>query len=319
MVALLLRYYNDLSTQKTTELTEAWEPAMLEVLAGSADPSRLTDLVEEANRSDFLTFLNGYARRLRGEERGKVLALAAPYLPELEERTRKGSAEARGLAVQALAEMGMPEYAGVLAQALDDDAEVVAMIAARGLFRPGQERYFPNVLRRLRRFTLWSPSYLGSLLAGGGPAASPLLREMLVDPAQPPLVRAVTADALAELNDLGSVELALQLLGDEEDRELVAGCIRLIGALGHIEHADQVMRFVTDSDPVIRAAAVAAVGAIGGKDDVPVLQSLLDDDSYWVSLQAARGLMALGEEAALRRLAQGRTPWALLARQVLTE
>ena len=99
----------------------------------------------------------------------------------------------------------------------------------------------------------------------------------------------------------------------------MAGCLRLVRALGHNEHVDRVVRFVTASDPVIRAAAVAAVGAIGGKEDVPVLQSLLDDDSYWVSLQSARGLIALGESAVLKRLAAGKGPWALLARQVLSE
>jgi HEAT repeat protein len=223
------------------------------------------------------------------------------------------------LAVQALAEMGMPEYSRTVAQALDDESPVVAMIAARGLFRPGQERYFNNVLRRLHRFTLWSRSYLASMLAGGGPAGAPLLRGMLADPKQPALVRAVASDALAALNDLESVDLALRLLECEEDRELLAGCLRLVRELGHQDHVDEVMRFVTASDPVIRAAAVAAVGALGGKEDVNVLQSLLADDSYWVSLQAARGLMAVGEVGTLRRLAVGSGPWALLARQVLSE
>jgi len=292
---------------------------MLNVLEGSEPPEAFDRLVEDRDESEFLSFLLGYARRLRGEERAKVRRLAAPYLPELEKRVRRRSAEGRGLAIQALAEMGMPEYARTVARALDDDSPVVAMIAARGLFRPGQERYFTTVLKRLGRFTLWSRSYLASMLAGGGPATAPMLREILSDPSQPPLVRAVATDALSLLNDLPSVQIAIDLLQDEEDRELVSGCIRLIRELGHREHVDHVMRFVTDSDPVIRAAAVSAVGAIGGKDDVPVLQSLLGDDSYWVSLHAARGLMSMGEAAILKRLAAGAGPWALLARQVLTE
>lgn len=318
-VALMLRYVNDVSTKKAEELNAAWEPAMLDVLAGSAPPQALVDLVDEGDTDDFLGFLLGYARRLRGDESEKVRVMAAPYLPDLEQRVGSRKAEDRGLAVQALAEMGMPKYAGVVAKALDDASPVVAMIAARGLFRPGQERYFPNVLRRLHRFTLWSRSYLASMLAGGGPATAPLLREILADPRQPPLVRAVTTDALSILNDLGSVDVALRLIDEEDDRELLAGCLRLIRELGHREHVDRVMRFVTDSDPVIRAASVAAVGALGSKEDVPILQSLLDDDSYWVSLQAARGLMALGEVSILRRLAAGEGPWALLARQVLSE
>jgi HEAT repeat protein len=231
----------------------------------------------------------------------------------------EGSAEERGLAVQALAYMGMPEYADTVARALDDDSAVVAMLAARGLFRRGQERFFPLVLRRLNRFMLWSRSYLSSMLAGGGPATAPLLRAMLADPDEDPLIRAVATDALGALNDLESVDVALRLLDVDEDRELLTGCLRLVRQLGHHGHVDIVMPFVTASDPVVRAAAVGAVGALGGDDDVRILQSLLDDEEYWVSLEAARGLMSMGEVAILRGLAAGDGPWSLLASQVLSE
>jgi len=316
---LLLRFLNDRSSNRLAALTEIWEPAMLEVLAGSAPPDAMSSLVGERERSDFLGFLLGYARRLRGDERRTVRELAAPYLPALKEQLEEGSAEERGLAAQALAGMGMPEYAGTIARALDDESPVVAMIAARGLFRPGQEGYFPNVLRRLPRFTLWNRSYLASMLAGGGPATPPLLRDLLADAEEPPLVRAIATDALRTLNDLPSVEIAIRVLDDETDRELVTACLRLVSHLGHREHLDQVIRFVTDSDPVIRAAAGATVGALGSHEDVPILQGLLDDDEYWVSLQAARGLRALGEVDILRRLASSTGPWSVLARQVLSE
>jgi HEAT repeat protein len=321
LIALGLRLVNDRSTQRLTSLTATWEPTMLEVLAGSAAPQVLSAQVRERDERDFLQFLSGYARRLRGEERQKIRELAEPYLPGLSAKVTKGRPEERGLAVQALAGMGMPEHAGTVARALDDDSPVVAMLAARGLFRPGQEKYFPTVLRRLGRFTLWSRSYLASMLAGGGPLTAPLLRKMLADGREDPLVRAVATDALRVLNDLPSVEVAIEILQDEEqdDRELVTGCLRLVRQLGHREHLDSVVRFVTASDPIVRAAAVGAIGALGGKEDVPILQSLLDDEAYWVSLQAARGLMAMGEVALLERLAASAGPWAVLARQVLAE
>jgi len=321
LVALGLRLANDRSTQRLTSLTDIWEPTMLEVLAGSAAPQVLSAQVLDKDTDDFVSFLSGYARRLRGEERVTVRELAEPHLPDLSRKAIKGTPEERGLAVQALAWMGMPEYAGTVARALDDESPVVAMIAARGLFRPGQEKYFPTVLRRLGRFTLWSRSYLASMLAGGGPLTAPMLRKILADENEDHLVRAVATDALRILNDLPSVDVSMEILRDEDedDRELVTGCLRLVRHLGHREHLDAVMRFVTASDPVIRAASVGAVGALGSKEDVPILQSLLDDEAYWVSLQAARGLMAMGEVALLKRLAASTGPWAILARQVLAE
>ena len=141
----------------------------------------------------------------------------------------------------------------------------------------------------------------------------------MADPAHQPLVRAVATDALRELNDLASVPVALELMATESDRELVAGCLRILRQLGHVEHVPAVRALTDSPDPVIRAAAVAAAGALGGETEVPLMQDKLDDPSFWVSLEAARGLMALGATETLERLARSGGPWSMLARQVLSE
>jgi HEAT repeat protein len=159
------------------------------------------------------------------------------------------------------------------------------------------------------------------LLARGGPGTAPYLRATLGDTTRDPLVRAVAADALRLLNDIESASLAAQILREREvrDRELVTACVRLLRHLGHQEHIPLIRPLVTAADPVVRAAAVGALGAIGGAREVPLLQDVLDDVAYWVSLEAARGLMKLGAVATLERLARSEGPWAVLARQVLTE
>lgn len=292
---------------------------MLDVLAGSASPGDLHDRVDRSDRFYYLTFLQGYATRLRGEERALIRRLAGPYLPELAIRALRGNAEQRGLAIQVLAGVGMPEHADVVAAALDDPSPFVSMTAARGLFRRGHERYFPVVLRHLGRFTLWSRSFLSSMLARGGPEAAPLLRDILADVSRPAVVRTVAADALRLLNDVDSVDVAVELLRSERDRDLVAACLRIARQLGHREHVPIVRPLVASPDPVLRAAAVGAIGAIGGAAEVPLLQDVLDDVAFWVSLQAARGLMALGDVVTLRRLAASGGPWSVLAQQVLSE
>ncbi|MDX1493946.1 MAG: HEAT repeat domain-containing protein [Longimicrobiales bacterium] len=306
---------------------------MLEILGGAAPPEAIFDRVDDGDGLDFLEFLLEYARLLRGDERALVHAMAEPYLPLVVPELRRGTAESRGHAVLILARMGMPRYAHVVTDALRDDSPIVAMIAARSLFRPGHERHFPAVLEHLPRFTSWSRSFLASMLAGGGPEAAPLLRAILMDPMEDALVRAVASDALRELNDLRSVPLALELLEQAPsprpsghapsppplDKELLVGCLRILEHLGHREHLPTVRKHVDSPDPVIRAAAVSALAGLGGEPEIPVLQSRLDDDTFWVSLEAARGLMSLGETATLERIAISDGPWSLLAQQVLTE
>jgi len=319
LLALVLRLRNGRIDARHRRLTAAWEPAVLQVLARSASEADMADRVGKSDRFHYLTFLQGYATRLRGEERTMIRRLAAPYLPELAARAPRGNAEERGLAIQVLAGIGMPEHADVVASALDDPSPFVAMTAARGLFQRGQERYFPVVLEHLSRFTLWSRSLLASMLARGGPGAAPLLRGMLADDSQPALVRTVAADALRLLNDVDSVDIAVAVLQRQMDRELLAACLRIIRQLGHRDHVPIVRPLVASPDPVVRAAAVATIGQIGGRSEVPLLQGLLDDVAFWVSLQAARGLMALGEIETLRRLAVTEGPWSVLAQQVLSE
>jgi HEAT repeat protein len=319
-VALLLRLRNHRLDAHTRTLTEAWEPITLDVLAGVAPDGALLERVRPRDAAHFLSFLLGYARRLQGGERVTVTRLARPFLPAVVERTRRGSAEKRGQAVQTLAELGLPEHADAVAAALDDRAPVVAMIAARGLFRRGYEQYFPLVLAHLPRFTIWSRSFLASMLARGGPGTAPFLRQTLSDGTRAPLVRAVSADALRLLNDIEATSLAASILGaNEKDRELITACVRILRHLGHSQHVALVRPLVTAADPVVRAAAVGALGAIGGPREVSLLRDVLDDVAYWVSLEAARGLMKLGASATLQRLARSEGPWAVLARQVLSE
>lgn len=292
---------------------------MLEVLGGAAPSDAVLERVEDKDGLRFLGFLLGYARLLRGEEIALVGEMAKPYLPMILPRLLKGTPESRGNAVLMLARMGMPAYADDVAASLTDDSPIVAMIAARSLFRPEHEEHFGAVLAHLPRFTVWSRRFLASMLAGGGSGATPFLRFIMADSRQEPLVRAVASDALRELNDLDSVPLALSLLQAGGDRELIAGCLRILRQLGHRHHVPVVRQMSESEDPVIRATAVAALGALGGEADLPLLHECLDDPSFWVSLEAARGLKGLHETAKLEELAAGTDERALLARQVLAE
>lgn len=309
---------------------------MLEVLGGMAPPEAIFRRVDEQDGLDFLELLLGYARLLRGEERELVRAMAAPYLPLVLPELRRGTAESRAHAVLVLARMGMRTHSDAVAGALRDESPTVAMIAARSLFRPGHDEHLSAVLEQLPRFTGWSRSYLAGMLAAGGAGAAPLLRDILTDTREPPLVRAVAADALRELNDLASVPVASDLLGRESDaeaspavrhgtsrsdrdRELVVGCIRILEHLGHDEHLPVLRPYADWSDPVVRAAAVSALGALGGPPEISILEARLGDSSFWVSLEAARGLVSLGETGTLERAAASPGPRSLLARQVLAE
>ena len=129
----------------------------------------------------------------------------------------------------------------------------------------------------------------------------------------------VAADALRALNDLQAGDLAAQVLETHLDRDLAAACLRLLAEVGRPEHLEPVRRLCLSPDFVIRAQALRALGTLGSPEDLPLFGAGMEDETTWVALQAARGLLAVGGEHVLLGLAAAELPGSELARQVLIE
>jgi HEAT repeat protein len=155
------------------------------------------------------------------------------------------------------------------------------------------------------------------MLAGMGPAAVPELLAAFDDPAQPAEARAIAADALRALHVLEAADVAAALLGPARHRELVAASLRLLEKLGRPEHLAVVQALLSSDDDLIRAHAIAAFAALAAPAELELLVPALEDRSRRVALAAARALRLHRDGAALRALAQGDHPHAMIAAEVL--
>ena len=172
IVTIVLRFRNERRARYWEYLEGKWSEVILEVLAGSEPPEALTSLVEPEEELFFVGFLLRYARRVRGEE-GKVLHdLVGPFLHQVTERANRGGAERRARAIQTLGTVGIPEYAAIVEEGLDDPSALVAMLAAQGLARKEHPELLGPVLDHLHRFGDWRRSYL----AGCWPPSVPRRR-----------------------------------------------------------------------------------------------------------------------------------------------
>lgn len=316
---LLLRLAHQRRAETWRVLEAKWEDAILEMLAEDRDPATFRALVAEGEELFCVGYILRYARRLTGPERELLQDLARPYLPLIVPRMRHRNARRRARAVRTLGVLGLPEYADTVAAALEDDSPLVSMVAARALARGKDPDYVAPVLDHLDRFTLWSPNFLASMLASIGSAAAPALRVVFADAKRPAEVRAVAATALAYLNDLAGGDVAVQVLGQASDRELLAAALRLIGQVGHRDHRAAVLPFLTASDFYVRATAASALGNVGEAEDLELLRVACEDDSRWVAIHAARALRDAGDIGSLQQLAASGGPRATLALQVLSE
>jgi HEAT repeat protein len=187
---------------------------------------------------------------------------------------------------------------------------------------------------------------VGAMARAGNDAAFRLLAGRVSDPE--PQVRVEAIAALGRLGDERSVEALASVLADDDPTVAVlaaaavvrlgqrdersrasvlaecrqrlaarpvAALLRVVGALGGREDVAGLRALLRSLDEGIRAAAAAAISALGARGvvrepDVPELAEALRDDAWRVRAAAARALADMAR-AAVERGQEGRAPAGL--------
>ncbi|MGE0441952.1 MAG: HEAT repeat domain-containing protein [Gemmatimonadales bacterium] len=317
--AIGLRMKNALVAARWERSAVEWEPLVLEVLAGELPPESLLARVTPRDAEFFLDYLARFGRHLKGVELDRIEALARPFLGEILADLRAASAETRARALHLLGVLGGAANARHLLRALDDPAPLVGLTAARALTRHLEPSHVEAVVANLHRFRHWRPAFLSAMLAALGADAAPVLRWALGDRNVPAGVRAVVADALAQLADAAASDVAAAIADRESDPELLAACLRLLARAGHGDHLPPVRRLANSPQPIIRIAAYRALAVLAEAADAPLLERGLADSSIWVAEHAARGLAASPWRERLRGLDSADPARLALAREALAE
>ena len=319
ILTIALRIKNIQKAKRWEYLESVWEPLLVRVISGDETEERVHQQVARGDRLRFIDFLMRFTHHFRGEELEIIQNLAKPYLPLVENQLTAKSSEIRARAIKSLSTLGFLEYKTDIIEALDDPSPLVAMIAARSLMREEEPDLAFHVIERLPRFMHWSVNYLSSMLADVGAAIAPALRKIYTDTSYPPRTRSVCAEALAKLHDFTSADVAVSVLQEEKNRDLSAASLRLIAVAGLPKHLPVVLELIQSNDFVVRAQAYRALGNIGDRTEIPLLESGIDDAEPWVAIQAAESLYEVGGKQHLKELAVSDHPRAMLAQQILDE
>lgn len=318
LFTIILRISNIRQQKRWENLEKKWDEMILEVLDGDKEPEEMRQWVQKQERYYFIDFLVRYAQRLIGEERKIIADLADPFLPGIARRAHRGDIEQRARAVRTLSILNHRKYRPILVNALEDPSPLVSMIAAQSLLREKNEvPMIDAVLKNFYRYEHWSMGFLSSMLSNVGISATPSLRKVYMDCQQPNYVRAVMAEALRELNDFYSADLAVEILRGETDRDLLSSSLRLLAQVGQPRHLGVVRQLCDSADEVVRANALHALGSLGDRDDLSRFCAGLDDASPWVAQRAVLGLKQIGALHILQDLIAADHPRSDLAKQVL--
>jgi HEAT repeat protein len=133
----------------------------------------------------------------------------------------------------------------------------------------------------------------------GDPAAVKPLVEALAGGRLP---RAACAHALLSLGRAAVPELRLLLDQADDDAELKAFVVELIGLLGHPSESTELVRLLRDPSAEVRARAARALGRLGAEDAAAELRAALADRIPFVRATVAHALGAIRDRAAVDAL-----------------
>ncbi|MCF7811563.1 HEAT repeat domain-containing protein [bacterium] len=316
IVLRITNYYNE---RRRQQMEEIWRPLILSAI--SEDRKRLfpSKNIKSKDESFFVEYIMRYAWVLRGEERDAVNKLAYPFLDKFAEKYNKADPETRAYVIRILSVIRFEKYIDRIIAALDDTSPLVVMVAAHALAKKEHPQYIGAILNKLERFETWSLNYIASMIATAGSDVAPELRRTYANKSLSLRVRSIAAETLWMIKDYAAADIAASLLESGYDRDLAVTSLRLIKAFGHPRHLPQVRELCKIDDFVIRAQAFAALGAIGERPDIDLMLKALNDDSAWVVLHAARGLVSTKYKSRLLEIAFSEHKHAEVAREVLQE
>jgi succinate dehydrogenase/fumarate reductase flavoprotein subunit/HEAT repeat protein len=228
----------------------------------------------------------------------EVLALEEPAIAELTPYLADPDPGVRRTAVAALTEHAPDGYAAALFAALDDTDAAVRGTAAEGIRElvevlPDPAAAADYLLSRDWAVRAAAVYVLAARRAG---AAQGYLRAV-ADPDH--RVRLEGVRALVSVDDVAGVVSAT---GDE-NREVRIAAAAGLATLG--DGAEAVSALVADTDPLVRAAALAALGELGfGPADFGAVESALRAPAWQVREGAARALAGATADVAVPRLSQ---------------
>lgn len=316
---VLLRVKNNQIAKRYSRLEGEWEGQIMEFLSND-DTTKLPELeIKRRDQDFFVQYLYRFASRLRGQELQIIKDLAVPYLPMIAGKLKRGYPELRARNISILATLGFPEYINPIIEALQEDAPIVKMAAARILAHADYPEHIDLILPELSHFDEWSMNFLASMLSEMGPDIAPRLRQELLNGEASVRVRIAAAEALRRIGDLAASDAAVKVLEAGENPELSAACLRILRDMGTPRHRSLLLGLVSSPEEIIRIHALSALGALGSELDSAIILKGLNDPSSWVALQAARALHQIKSTKILEEIASSHHPRASIAQQILTE
>jgi HEAT repeat protein len=194
---------------------------------------------------------------------------------------------------EALARLNRVERAIAILQALvsSDEREILLQVIDT-VKAVGDVKFLDVLIRCYRERDDEIAKEMESALISTGATATPAGLQIIKDPSAP--ARFIFLRASLKTQDLDPYETLINLI-NENDIALTEQILIELGNLREKRAKDLILQYVQQNEPLLRAAAVFALGKLGQEDTVPLIEGLRGDDpSPVVRAAAANALIDMG-------------------------
>ncbi|MFD2160289.1 HEAT repeat domain-containing protein [Rubritalea tangerina] len=286
--------------QRRRKKNAAFEREALPVLRAFSEGRAKEEAVIKVllkNRSEAMNILILFAHGMEPELRPKLAPIFEKLVVLGEEvlAIEQGQVKRRLMAAERLGFLSNDASAAALVKALDDEAPVVRLCAARSLSIQGRTDAIKPILRALDLPAELDHRREVETLSGYGESAVPALLSVIESSRRKYSSNAIVAAsrALGMLKAEEAVQPLIKLL--QHPRDGVRLCAaRALGDIGDPVAISPVAALADDPSWRVRRRAVKAMGKLNADEQVPKLSEALGDSSWWVRFAAAQALYSFG-------------------------
>ncbi len=304
--------------KKTPEFDELIE----KVAANTSDDAEIRRVLPPAAFPYFARYIE---HRLAGT--GNVdasvestIAEKSGFADHLRKRIQKHGGWKRALALRSLSYLRNSRDIELFRSILETDRFKHAIFAAAlGLGLCGDTESLEAVLRKLYVETPSNRDMVLSTLLAYGNKGADAMNKVLASAELVPAVQGVIVDFLGTLKHRPALPTILKLLKHATDKEAAIHFMEALEKIGSEKDCEVLLPYLKDSDFRMRLKAINALERLAGSRYLDEAEQLMNDESPWVTRNAAEAISRMGPDglARLKALAHDRNERKRLAAKMV--
>ena len=294
-IIISLRIITDRRLRDEADLRRRAKPVLRAFLSGSASLEMVRAIMGKDSHGAILLLLEE-ADSMGEQGRKKLLPIldGMPFAQKMSDRLKSRSWEKRLRAAEYCGYLGDDSTLPLLMTTLRDEVLAVRFAAATALARLGCQDAVVPILLALNAPGEVSHRRVAEVLQILGARASDPILGILNQSTDNENSLAIAARVAGVLRLHRAADPLRHLLG-HSSQNIRLNAVRSLASLGDHSSTEAIVPLANDPAWEVRSIVMQALGRLGARQQIPLLIHGLADQEWWVRLNAAEALHALGD------------------------